>query len=293
MKSLIRHIAVAAAALIAGAATVSPVAAQPAGNVVVFGDSFASNPDQYKNSALNVIGGSSLSSTSSTSSMRILNSYPSQDACLQAPNNWPRQLEARTGIAVADWSCTGQMSKQLPGHIDKAVRAGDLNRNTRAVTLAIGINDQWRPLIDNPGARYIADEIRAAYLHNMRVAAAKIRAAAPNAKIIIPGLLSITGGRDGAVCFFNVVPNLPLGVPAPTVGQWERRTQDNQRAAAQQIGATFLDIRAASAGHSTCARDADRWVAGLIDTTTADYNMVFHPSRAGSAFVADQVARAL
>ncbi len=68
---------------------------------------------------------------------------------------------------------------------------------------------------------------------------------------------------------------------------------NDQRAAAQLIGATFIDLRALSAGHSTCAKDADRWVAGIFDTTTPGYNMVLHPSNAGSAFVADQVARAL
>lgn len=48
-----------------------------------------------------------------------------------------------------------------------------------------------------------------------------------------------------------------------------------------------------SAGQNTCGRDGDRWVAGLIDTTTPVYNMALHPSRAGSAFVAQQVAGAL
>lgn len=291
MKFLLRKVAVtvtACAAAIAGAAI--PAAAQPAGNVVVFGDSFASNPDQYRASLLNIAGSSA---GSSGSSARVLDSYPSQAACLQGPDNWPRQLQARTGVSVSDWSCTGHRSIDLPGHVDHAIRSGDLNASTRAVALSIGINDHWRPIIDAPGTPYNVDAIRSAYFRNMNEAVAKIRAAAPRAKIIVPGMLAITGGRDGAVCLLNVVPNMPLGVPAPRVRQWEQRTQDYQRALAHQVGATFIDIRAQSAGHSTCARDADRWVAGLIDTTTPSYNMALHPSRAGSAFVAEQVARAL
>ena len=291
MKTLLRNAAAvitACAAALTWAAT--PVSAQPAGNVVLFGDSYTSNPDQYRNSLLNVTGSSRMSSGSSA---RLLGSYPSQAACLQGPDNWPRQLQARTGAAVADWSCTGHTSGDLPGHVDMAVRAGDLNRNTRAVALAVGFNDHWRPLIDAPGTRYDAAAVRDNYFRNMHAAVAKVRAAAPRAKIIVPGMLSVTGGPRGGLCVVNVLPNMPLGVPAPHVRQWEERTQDYQRELARQTGATFIDIRAMSTGHSTCAPDSQRWVAGLIDTTTADYNMALHPSRAGSAFVAQQVARAL
>lgn len=291
MKSFLRKTAigvVACATAVAGAAV--PAAAQPAGNVVVFGDSFTSNPDQYRTSLLNITGSSA---GSSGSSARILDSYPSQAACLQGPDNWPRQLQARTGVWVADWSCTGHRSIDLPGHVDHAIRSGDLNAGTRAVALSLGFNDHWRPIIDAPGTAYNVDAVRNAYVRNMHEAVAKIRGAAPRAKIIIPGMLSITGGRGDQLCLFNVGPNLPLGVPAPRVRQWEQRPQDYQRALARQVGATFIDIRAQSAGHSTCAGDANRWVAGLIDTTTPAYNMALHPSRAGSAFVAEQVARAL
>lgn len=290
MKALFRKVTAgiaACAALVAG--TAAPATAQPTGNVVVFGDSFASSPDQYRNSALNLTG---ISKLSSGSSERLVSSYPSQAGCLQGPDNWPRQLQARTGLTVADWSCTGHQSASLPGHVDLAVRAGDLNANTQAVTLAVGFNDHWRPLVESPGAPYNADAVRDNYFRNMHEAVAKVRAAAPRAEILIPGMLSVTG-ETGRLCLINVMPNAPLGVPAPRVQQWEQRTQSYQRALAAQVGATFIDIRALSTNHSTCARDADRWVAGLIDTTTADYNMALHPSRAGSAFVADQVAQAV
>jgi len=288
VRNLIRHAAVAASALLA-ATTASPATAQPAGNVVVFGDSFAANPDQYLNTVLRFADGTGLSSTSSE---RVLRNNPSESGCLHGPGNWPSQLGERTGAKVTDWSCAGITSGQMLGRIDHAVHTGALNAGTRAVTLGAGFNDHWRPLLDKPGTTYDAARTREQYLANMRAAAAKIRAVAPNAKIIIPGMLSVTG-ENGAICAFNVVPNLPLGVPTPTVHGWEQHHRNNQREAARQVGAAFLDINAQSTGHSTCARDADRWVAGLVDTTTAGYNMVFHPSRAGSAFVADQVARAL
>lgn len=286
MRALTRVAALTAAAIVTvTSATAYPASAQPGGNVVVFGDSFASNPDQYRDTALKFFNRWG----SSTSSTRIYESARSQAGCLQGPNNWPSQLDARTHSAIEDWSCTGHRSKDLPGHVDHAIRAGALNGHTRAVTFAVGINDQWRPFID--GESSDPQHIHARYLQNIQDAAAKVRAVAPEATIIIPGLLSITGG--GQLCGLNVVPNAPLGVPAPRVAEWEQQAQNDQRAAARLIGATFIDIRALSAGHSTCAKDADRWVAGIIDTTTPGYNMALHPSSAGSAFVADQVAQAL
>lgn len=284
MKAQIRNVILAAA--VALGAVASPAAANPAGNVVVFGDSFAANPDQYLNTVLRLTHGSS------TSSARVLDAYPSQSGCLQGPDNWPSQLRARTGAAVDDWSCAGITSAEQLGRIDEAIRTGALNRGTRAVTLDAGFNDHWRPLLDAPGTRYDTARVREQYLSNMRAAAAKVRAVAPGTTIVVPGMLSITGG-DARLCAINVVPNLPLGVPAPTINGWERHHRDNQREAAGQIGASFLDVNAKSTGHSTCAKDGERWVAGLIDTTTANYNMVFHPSRGGSAFVADQVSLAV
>jgi hypothetical protein len=91
-------------------------------------------------------------------------------------------------------------------------------------------------------------------------------------------------------CPLNVIPDAPLGLPVPPVRDVENWNRDNQRAAADQIGARYVDIVDGARGHDTCAPDADRYVAGIIDTTTPDYNMAFHPSDAGSRFVADTVA---
>ena len=92
-------------------------------------------------------------------------------------------------------------------------------------------------------------------------------------------------------CLINVVPNAPLGIPVPLLQQVENNTRSFQERAAREIGATFVDIKTASASHNTCARDSERWVSGLVDTTTTHYNMPYHPSHAGSGFVAQELAK--
>lgn len=289
------HRAVSAGALAATALAVAPVsavdspaasvaAAAPAGNIVVFGDSYAANPDQIRNVMRKIPGASAAA----------YENHPSTGGCLQGPDNWPRQLQAQTGIPVADWSCSGHNSGHLDGRISTAITAGDLNPGTRAVVLSVGFNDYWPGSVVEMHTSYNQAVIQNAYVANLRAAAAKIRSVAPRAKIIMPGMLSISEPYGAQmVCFVNVVPNLPGGVAFPTLQQVETYTADNQRRAAEEIGARFIDIKAGSRYHNTCVKDSERWVAGSIDTTTANYNMSMHPSRAGSAYVASEVARAL
>ena len=67
--------------------------------------------------------------------------YPSRSGCLQAPNNWPRQLGAVARAPIADYSCTAESSHVIPGKVDRAIAAGDIHRGTRAVVIAVGMND--------------------------------------------------------------------------------------------------------------------------------------------------------
>ncbi|MEY8567537.1 GDSL-type esterase/lipase family protein [Corynebacteriaceae bacterium 7-707] len=279
--SLLVTITAAVTATIAvtgGAVAVAPAAAAaPSGNIVTFGDSFTANPDQLRNTLRMVPA--------------MTDGYPQTGGCLQAPNNWPRQLGARTGAPLADWSCAGNTSRSMLGRIDRAIAAGDVHRGTRSVVLAAGMNNYGGfGVLDgvnilDPGA------VRNAYLSDMRAAASKIRAVAPGAKIVVSGALP-TVDRDSMVfCALNVVPNLPAGVPVPVLRDVENWNRANQRDAARQIGGHYVEMIDGARGHDTCAPDRQRYVAGVIDTTTPNYNMIFHPSYAGSQFMASQLAR--
>lgn len=279
MKLRTRLAAAVMASAAAFAGVVAPTAsAAPAGNIVTFGDSFSANPDQWRNLVRN-IPGTNLD-------------YPSKAGCLQAPNNWPRKV-ANKGFSVADWSCTAQTSRTMLGRLDRAVKAGDLHSGTRAVVLPSGMNNYggFGALdgvnIINPAA------VRSAYLSDIKRAAAKIRSVAPGAKIVIPGSLAVADPNTTMFCAVNVVPNTPMGLPVPLLRDVERMNANNQATAARQVGATFVDIRSGSLNNNTCAPDKSRYVAGVIDTTTPNYNMAAHPSAAGSQYMADRIAAVL
>lgn len=262
-----------------GAATAAPAAsAAPQGNVVIVGDSYAANPDQYYNTFRAIDG-------------FVPPSYPDTGGCLQAPNNWPRLMEQRHGMPVNDWSCSGLTSRGALGRIDRAVRAGDIHPGTRSVVLSYGMNNFGPAGGDNGADILNPGDIRNRYLADVRAAAAKVRATAPNAKIVMGGLLSITS--DMMFCFANVVPNFPAGLPIPVLSDVEKWLRGNQAEAARQVGASFVDLKTESAAHSTCAPDQQRYVAGIIDTTTPNYNMMIHPSYKGSTFVADRMSRSV
>lgn len=273
-------LAVAAALSVgAGAVVAAPVAsAAPAGNVVIMGDSYAANPDQYYNTLRGIDG-------------FVPDNYPVTGNCLQAPNNWPRLMQQRHGLAVNDWSCSGMTSHSALGRIDRAVNAGDIHRGTRTVVLNYGMNNFGPGGTDN-GADFLnPGDVRNRYLADVRAAAAKVRSAAPGARIVMAGQMAITS--NGMFCFANVVPNFPAGLPIPVLSDVEKWLRGNQQEAARQIGAPFVDLKTETAGNATCSPDQNRYVAGILDTTTPNYNMMIHPSLKGSTFIADRMAGAV
>ncbi|MEL4212218.1 GDSL-type esterase/lipase family protein [Corynebacterium bovis] len=278
--------AVAAAAVGLAAVTVAlgpgttSADAEPEGNVVYLGDSFTANPDQTRNLTRDI-------------NPLVFDGYPSREGCLQSPHNAPRQLADLTGVPVADWSCTAQTSRGSLHRIDRAIAAGDIHPGTRAVVLAAGMNN-YGPYGALDGVDILDPRaVRDAYLADMHAAADRVRAVAPGARIIVPGQLTVADPVTAVYCAVNVVPDRPVGFPLPLLRDVENWNRANQVDAAREIGATYVEVCDGSADHHSCAPDAERWVAGVVDTTTPDYHMMFHPSRAGSAFVARRIAGAL
>lgn len=275
--------AAVAVGLLAPAVTSAPATAAPAGNIVTFGDSYTANPDEIRNTIRDV---------PIQQVQDYVWRYPNQGGCLQAPNNWPRQLGAMAHAPIADWSCTAQTSQSMLGRVDAAIRAGDLHAGTRSVVIAVGMNDYgpfgiqqgFQPW--NPGGMSVD------YTRNIAAAAAKVRSVAPRAKIVLSGALAAAEpAAPNMFCPVNVVPGAPGGAPLPPLAATEVHNEARQRDAARAVGATFVEMRQPSAGHTSCNPDASqRYVAGAVDTTTPGKTMSMHPSAAGSAFIASRLA---
>lgn len=126
---------------------------------------------------------------------------------------------------------------------------------------------------------------------HVRAAADKVRAVAPNAQLIVTGMPQITNGTG--MCLLNIIPSLPLGIPVPGHA-FENTIREMQRTGARQAGMDFVDNYAMTAGHDTCSTDdASRYVAGVIDTTSPEWEFFLHPTVAGSAALAQNNAGAL
>lgn len=267
--------------VLAGGLTFAPGAgAQQPGNIVTFGDSYTSNPDQLANFH-RVIGSSGL----------IPDDHPETAGCLQSPDNWPRQMSRLTGIPVDDYSCTAETSASVLERVDVAIGAGALHPGTRAVYFAVGANDFGPYGLFEGNNLSSRPDMQAQYVENMLTAAGKVRRVAPDAQLIIAGMPQMTNGTG--VCLLNVVPGLPLGIPVPGHA-FENAIRETQRAGAQAAGMDFVDNYAMTAGHDSCSTDdSTRYVAGLIDTTSPEWEFFLHPTVAGSAALAHNNSRVL
>ncbi len=269
-----------------GSATATAGVALPASTkVVTYGDSYTANPSQLVGMA-----------NQYEQLKPFLTDYPrtgqlvSGKECLQAPDNWPRLLQDE-GMDVRDWSCTAQTSRTMLDRIDASIAAGDLTADTESVIFPVGLNN-FGPWGQKDGMDVTDfDAVQDAYAADMREAARRVRAVAPEASLVVSGMPQI--GHGDTYCIVNVVPDHPQGLSVPYLAKAENAVQAMQRQSATEIGAQFVDLKSASQGHDTCAPDAERYIAGLIDTTTPDYKMIIHPSQAGQRFIAAQLGAAV
>ena len=238
----------------------NPYSTDTGNNIVAFGDSFTSNSASYVNDA-----------------PQNYPTYPRTEGCLTAPDAWPAQLGAITGRPVQNWACNAHTTGQMLGRIDRAIASGHIN-GTSLVILAAGMNDKRQGV---PDTEVVA---------NLVSAVEKVRAVAAGAQIALLGRLATTNA-EGRFCDRNTVPDQPTGAIDRITAGYEAATQNNQRAAAAQADVQFIDIRSMTIeANSSCGLDADRFISGMTDTTTPDYNMPAHPSLAGSRFLAQQVS---
>ena len=255
-------------------------------NYVSFGDSMAANPtdlDVVVNGAIN---------KGAPIKWPTING----NRCAQDPNNFARQVARKTGLKLSDYSCAGltaytKGSPLVPGkrtdiafYVDQAIRAGDLNGNTRLVTMLIGFNEFYQK-----GHWNMTPQQRAAAFRNAMVPTMnKIKKAAPNAKIQLLGYPDETDGRNNT-CGSNL-----LGVQThwyfPFIGYFQDNLYNDQKKVARETGVTYMPFKDeinVKRGNSGCLKYGPRLNSTFFDD--ASHNFAIHLTDNGHNYYARRI----
>ncbi|MGV9669357.1 SGNH/GDSL hydrolase family protein [Gordonia sp. NPDC003504] len=259
------------------AASSSTAPADPGAAYVHLGDSYAAGTG-----VLPVVGGSPF-------------------LCQRSALNFGHLIAQRRDLAIDDVSCAGATTADLT--TDQYYGIGPqldaLGPDTRLVTMMLGGNDEntyggavskcsdlgratggvGSPCRNRYGDELTApidDEIRPALTDVLR----QIREQAPNARVVIVGYPWILPAADG--CYPT------MQVAAGDVGylrDLQATLNDAVRHAADDTGATFVDMAPASEGHDACA-GADRWIEPQQGSSA---RITLHPNATGQQALADRV----
>ncbi|WP_192795851.1 GDSL-type esterase/lipase family protein [Corynebacterium sp. 11A] len=267
----------AAAAMGISAALPAPSHAAP-GNVVVVGDSMPANPsiEDFVASKL-------------PEQARVItpNAHLNQVGC-GSDGLFSGTYARVSNKPVDDFTCPGASfmsgGMRVDFAIDTAARRGKLNNGTSEVVIFAGGNDTYSRM-SSQSLPDIERDLYGAIRHSI----AKAKRFAPNARVKVVGMPHVANA-EGGVCLINVIPNVPLGIPARAVNDVERHLQWAQVNASRDGGATFVDTKPISDGHEMCSND--RWITGIVDTTArSPHKLMFHMTDAGLNAVASHTAR--
>ncbi|WP_312098287.1 GDSL-type esterase/lipase family protein [Corynebacterium dentalis] len=257
----------------------APAAQAAPTNIVLFGDSLLANPAFNVAEAMQGPG-------------KVSRNAPTEGRCPRGEKRVAAELQAQTGIQVEDFACTGATVQRpiygdarLENQVNQALAQRQLTPGTRNVMFQIGINDTFKaPNLYNVQL----DE----YVKEVRRQVARVRAAAPNAKVTMVGYPEIVD-RAGNSCWvhWNGVEQPPLAI-AP-LNNAIVAAHNWQRAAANAVGANWLNLEAATRGHGSCAPRDQRWISGVIDNNSKPFNITTHLTHEGNRGVAAVIARNL
>ncbi|WP_418276492.1 SGNH/GDSL hydrolase family protein [Isoptericola jiangsuensis] len=237
----------------------------------------------------------------------ILPPDPSARAvCLRTIRNYPNAVADALGADLTDVTCGAAETKHLttaqyprvPAQLDA------LSVDTDLVTLTIGGNDSstfigallacaasgsvtlghGRPCERTYGDRFTDTVEETTYPAVVR-ALEDIRERAPQAHVVILGYPWILPAEQG--CFTK----LPVARgDVPYLRDLQATLNDVVEQAAEQTGATFVDLAERSEGRDACAPASERWVEPLLWGTNT---VPVHPNARGQAAMADAVLDAL
>ncbi|MFW0788645.1 SGNH/GDSL hydrolase family protein [Gordonia sp. CPCC 205333] len=228
--------------------------------------------------------------------------------CLRSQRNFGEIVAAQRKTqypTYLDVSCAGAATKDLFGeqYPGIAPQLDALGSATKLVTMTLGGNDggtfgsaitacsdvaaadpTGAPCRTRYGSRF-ADYITGTTAPAMVRGLDAIRSRAPSARVIVVGYPWLLPAARGCYPTMRIasgdVPYL-RGVQA-TLNTVVRR-------AAQQTGAAFVSMAAASSGHDACAAPQTRWIEPMVGARTT---ITLHPNAAGQQALAAATLRVL
>jgi lysophospholipase L1-like esterase len=208
--------------------------------------------------------------------------YDDGTTCKRSPYAFPVLAAGRIGAALTFAACSGA---KVP---DVGNQLGSLSSATRYVTVSVGGNDAgFAPVIIKcaqpwPTTCWGAIDDSQAFIQNTLPGLldglySSIRAAAPNARVVVVGYPRLFNGEE---C--NLAARISPGEQAELNATADRLAATiGARAAAH--GFAFADARSAYSGHSVC--DDVEWINGLSNPISESY----HPNRGGQVGYANLV----
>ncbi|WP_243076124.1 SGNH/GDSL hydrolase family protein [Microbacterium sp. SS28] len=263
--------------------------------------------------------------------------YIADDGCLQSKKkSYPMQLAKSLGLSAVTRACSGASTLavgtvQLPA----AVASGALGPATELVTLTVGVNDvQWAGGSWGSAVIACSNEINpidcstALYLalgsltalpgltppavplnDRITMLVGAIRAAAPNAEIVVTGYPFFFGDFTGT-CGTGLLDRPEAGIRTPLTYSPDEAQQVDQATgvangliaqgvlASGDPKALYVDVNGAVPGvasfdgHGFCDT-GDAWISGLMPSTAKPVDRGFHPNAPGQAAYAAIIAQAL
>ena len=232
------------------------------------------------------------------------------EGCFRSDGNYPALVAEQLDTALVDVSCSGAdtsdvTSRQLRG-VPPQARA--LTPDTDLVTVGLGGNDgglfqqlvsRCRAVAPEPGSTELTGETCPGALSDADVQRLRetlqttrgslvrvldlVERRSPDARVLVVGYPQIVAAERGCDL-------LPLTDADRRHGAALNRELDRTlRRAADQAGAEFVDVYAATRGHDICAEEP--WVNGIV--TDQRRALAFHPFAEEQQAVADLVLEAL
>ncbi|MCX5206409.1 SGNH/GDSL hydrolase family protein [Streptomyces sp. NBC_00237] len=228
--------------------------------------------------------------------------------CARSTRNYPHLIASRTGARLQDVTCGGAQTKhfsqsQYPG---TAPQLDALSATTDLVTLTIGGNDnstfinavvacgtagvlsggKGSPCKDKNGTMF-EDQIKDTTYPALKAALSAVRAKAPGARVAVLGYPWITPATADPSCFAK----MPIATgDVPYLRGIQTTLNSAVERAAEETGATYVDLAEVSDGHDACKPIGTRWIEPVLFGTNV---VPVHPNALGERRMGEVALAAL